>query len=214
LMALAVQNRVYWGGWFSGGYFEAGIGFQAPWPKTLYRLLFGLWRGLFVYSPALLLGVAGAVMAARRAKGFVEGRLIVLGLSAIGTTLFVSRWSDWHGGVNQFGYRLLLEVVPFLVVLGAYAVARVDRLRPVAVLLGGLSILTMTWGAALSPNGLDGELFASRLTDTSLGQAWIIFFDHPIQSLARLAGVATLAALMFALAKWKGSPTPEFEAAI
>ncbi len=200
LVALAVHNQIVWGA-AAGGYGEARVGFHAAWPETLHRILFGWWRGMFVYSPALLLGVAGVVVAARRAKGFVERRLLVLGLAALVTILFTSRWTQWHGGVNQFGYRLLLEVVPFLVVLGAYAVARVDRLRPVAVFLGVLSILTMTWGAAPSPNGWDGKLFASDIADTSLGQAWIVFFDHPLEGLARLAGVAAVTALMFLVAR-------------
>jgi hypothetical protein len=210
MIALAVQNRVVWGGWLSGGYFEARIGFNAPWPRTLYRVLFGLWRGLFVYSPALLLGIVGAVLAARRRTGFVERRLLVLAASSLTTILFISRWTDWHGGVNQFGYRLLLEVVPFLVVLGAYAVTRLERLRPVAFLLGSLSILTTTWGAAPSPNGWDGKLFASDIADTSLGQAWIVFFDHPLDGILRLAAVAALCALMFVLARRMAPDRPAF----
>lgn len=200
LTAVAVHNQIFWGA-LSGGYGEARVGFHAPWPQTLGRILFGWWRGIFTYSPALLLGFAGIVVAARRARGFVEQRLLVLGVSAAATILFTSFWTQWHGGVNQFGYRLLLEVVPFLVVLGAYAVARADRLRPVAVMLGVLSILTMTWGAAPSPNGWDGKLFATEIADTSLGQSWIHFLDHPLEGLLRLAGVAAVTALLFLVAR-------------
>ncbi|MGH2727150.1 MAG: hypothetical protein ACRDKS_09255 [Actinomycetota bacterium] len=200
LVALVVHNQIVWGS-VTGGYGQARVGFHAAWPQTLGRILFGWWRGIFVYSPALLLGVPGVVVAARRAKGFVEQRLLVLGVSTAATILFTSKWTEWHGGVNQFGYRLLLEVVPFLVVVGAYAVARVDRLRPVAFFLGVLSILTTTWGAAPSPNGWDGKLFASDIADTSLGQAWIVFFDHPLEGSLRLAGVAAVTALLFVVAR-------------
>lgn len=213
LIALAVQNRVVWGSWLSGGYFEARIGFNAPWPRTIFRVLFGLWRGLFIYSPALLLGVVGSVMAFRRRSGWVERRLIVLAGSTLATTLFISRWTEWHGGVNQFGYRLLLEVVPFLVLLGVYAVVRWQRVRPVAAFLGTLSILTMTWGAAPSSNGWDGMLFARDIADTSLGQAWIVFFDHPIEGLLRLVGVAAITVLMVALARRAAPEPPAFAGA-
>jgi hypothetical protein len=210
LIAIMIQNRLIWDGWLAGGYSKHGVGFNAPWPSSLYRILFGLWRGLFVYSPALLLAVPGVAIAARRLTGYVERRLLVIGASAFATIIVTSRWSAWHGGVNQFGYRLLLEVVPFLVVLGAYAVTRLERLRPVAILLGVLSILTTTWGAAPSPNGWDGKLFASDIADTSLGQAWIVFFDHPLDGIFRLAGVAALCALMFVLARRMAPDRPAF----
>jgi hypothetical protein len=210
LLVLALQNRVVWESWLSGGYSQTRVGFDAPWPSTIWRVTFGWWRGIFVYSPVLLLGIAGAILAARRPRGFVERRLIVVGTSSLAAILFISRWTEWHGGINQFGYRLLLEVVPFLVVLGVYAVTSVDRLRPLAVLLGGLSILTMTWGAAPSPNGWDGKLFAREFLDTSLGQAWVAFFDHPIEGLLRLAGVAAVCGLMFFLARRTGAGRPAF----
>ncbi|MGH2794880.1 MAG: hypothetical protein ACRDKG_11315 [Actinomycetota bacterium] len=210
LFAVVLQNRVFWGSWFSGGYSEHGVGFRAPWPSSLFRILFGWWRGIFVYSPVLLISVAGLLIVARRPKGFIERRLLVLGLSSLVTIVVTSKWSAWHGGLHQFGYRLLIEILPFLIILGAFAVSHVPRLVPTAMLLGIVSILTMTWGAAPSRNGWDGKLFARDFADTSIGQAWIVFLDHPWEGLARLVGVASLAMLMILLSRFfKSASSPE-----
>jgi hypothetical protein len=207
LMGILIQNRWIWGNWLTGGYSHSGIPFDADMPSALWGLTFGWWRGIFVYSPVLILGIVGWVSALRRLRGVVEQRLAVLGISVVATILFYSRWSTWHNGFNQFGYRYLLDVVPLLVILGAYAVARSERLRTYAIPLATISILTMTFGAAPNNFGLDGVRFPSRVEDTSFGQAWIVFFDEPLKGLLRLAGVAAVAAAFAALApRFRGEP--------
>jgi hypothetical protein len=211
LAGLAIQNYWVWGKWLTGGYWTAEVGFNADVPHALWGLTFGLWRGLFVYSPVLLVAVAGFVLAFRNARGFVERRLLVLGATSIVTIVLYARFTTWWNGLNQFGYRYLLEVVPFLIVIGAYAVATRPRLHVPAMGLGILSILTMTWGAAPSRGGFDGLLFASKLNETSLGNAWIVFLDHPLQGLARLTGVAAMSAFIVAISS-RRRPKDETEA--
>ena len=196
IAGILIQNRWIWGTWWTGGYSHSGVAFDGDIPSALWGLTFGLWRGVFVYSPVLIVAVAGMVMACRNIGDGVARRLAALGLGSIGTLLFYSRWSTWHNGFNQFGYRYLLDIVPFLIVLGSYAVARSERVRSVAMPLAALSIMTTTLGAAPNNFGLDGVPFATKLEDTSLGQAWTIFIDRPDQGLIRLLGV-TLIALMF-----------------
>ena len=210
LVALFVQNQWIWGTWPTGGYTTAEVGFNSDLPKAVWGLTFGLWRGIFVYSPVLILGVVGLVMALRKARGFVERRLIVLGVSSVATIVVYAKWTTWWNGLNQFGYRYLLEIVPFLVVLGAYAVAKTPRLRPAALGLGILSILTMTWGAAPSRGGFDGLLFASKFGDTSLGNAWIVFVDDPLRGFARLAVVAAVIAFVVAVSS-RVAPVSKWE---
>ncbi|MFY9587294.1 MAG: hypothetical protein WAT66_07560 [Actinomycetota bacterium] len=201
IAAVLIQNRWIWGSWLSGGYSEAGVGFHADVPRALWGLMFGWYRGILAYSPILAVGIAGALLAVRRISSFVERRMIVLAVSSLAVILFTSRWSAWYGGTNQFGYRLLLDVVPFVVVLTAYGLARSERLRMIALLLGALSIMTMTFGAAPNDFGFDsGPLFPSALADTSLGQAWINFIHHPVGGVVRLLGVAGVGGLLFALA--------------
>jgi hypothetical protein len=199
IAGILVQNQWIWGSWLKGGYSQSGIGFHARFWSALFGLLFGWWRGLLVYSPVLVLGFVGLVMARRRAKEAFEARLVVLGVSSVATILFYSKWTTWWNGLNQFGYRYLLDVVPFLVVLGAYACARSERARTFAIPLAGLSIMTMTWGAAPNHFGFDAVKFASHFADTSLGQAWIAFVHAPLWGVARLAGVGVVGVVLFAL---------------
>ena len=200
LLGMLIQNRWIWGSWLTGGYSHSGIGFNADMPRALWGLLFGWWRGIFVYSPILVLGVVGFVMALRRFRGTLELRLAVLGVSVVGTILFYSKWTTWWNGLNQFGYRYLLDVVPMLVVLAAYAVSRSRRLRTYAIPLGVISVMTMTFGAAPNMFGFDGVMFATRLEDSSLGQAWIVFLNEPLHGVLRLAGVALIGVAFIMLA--------------
>ncbi len=221
VLGVLVQNRWIWGSWFAGGYSEAGVGFSGEVPRALQGLLFGWWRGLFVYSPVLILGIVGGVLALKRMNGFVERRMITVGISSVALIFFYSKWSTWFGGQNQFGYRYLLDIVPFLVILGAYGVARSERLRVVAIPLGLLSVMTMAFGAAPNRFGWDFTFFPKDVEHTSLGQSWIVFFDKPLGSVLRLAGVAAIGGLMYVLAPGKrsgsmalGGPAETREAAL
>ena len=212
MVALVVQNRWLWGEWLTGGYSHSGIGFNADVSEALFGLTLGWWRGIFVYSPVLVLGLAGWIMALRRFRGSVELRVAVLGISSVATILFYSKWTTWWNGLNQFGYRYLLDIVPFLVVLGVYAVTRAARLHTLAVPLAVVSVLTMTVGAGPNRFGYDGVMFASRVEDTSLGQAWIAFLDAPAGGLLKLVGIALIGWLMVRVGSGiRGTPTT-FEA--
>jgi hypothetical protein len=197
IAGIVIQNRWIWGGWLTGGYSHNIAGYRGDVPEALWGLVFGWWRGLLAYSPVLILGFAGWVMAIRRRRGFLEERLVVLGAVSVATILLYSKFTTWHGGLNQFGYRYLLDIVPFLVVLGAFAVHRWERVRPWATLFGALSILTMTFGAGPNDFGYDSRFFATDLAETSLGQAWIAALDDPVGSMIRLAGVAAIGWLIY-----------------
>lgn len=201
IAGMVIQNRWIWGGWLTGGYSHNVAGFQGDVPRATWALLAGWWRGLLVYSPVLGIGFIGMVMALRKARGYIESRLVALAVMVVATILLYARFSTWHGGLNQFGYRYLLDAVPFLIILGAYAVERSQRIRTWSVPLAVLSILTMTFGAAPNRFGWDFTFFATRIEDTSLGQAWIVALDHPGQTLARLAGVALVSGAFFVAAR-------------
>jgi len=57
------------------------------------------------------------------------------------------------------------------------------------------------FGAAPNDFGWDGVYRATRLTDTSLGQAWIVFANHPLGSILRLGGVAVMGWLLLRLGR-------------
>jgi hypothetical protein len=214
LAVILVQNRWIWGSWTNGGYSHLGVPFETPFGEAIGGLLISWWRGLFVYSPFLALAAIGWVLAMRRAENAVERRLGFLGISVLVTILVYSRWADWGGGINQFGYRLQLEVVPFLLVLGAYALTRLPKLAFVAVPLAAAGILTMTAGAARRRDGWDDTLFAREIGDTSFGRAWSNFFDHPGQGMTRVVLVAAaIAIIVFIVAKLPTRSSPAFAGA-
>jgi hypothetical protein len=201
MLGILIQNRWIWGGWLTGGYSHNIAGYQGDIPHALWGLLFGWWRGMFVYSPVLILGIVGFVVALQRARGWLESRLVVLGASSIATILLYAKFTTWHGGLNQFGYRYLIDVVPFLVVLGVYAVERSQRLRKWGIPLATMSVLTMIFGAEPNEFAWDGTLFATDPADTSLGQAWIVAVNHPTGALLRTVGVVLIGLVLYRSAR-------------
>jgi len=80
-----------------------------PNPYVMIRLLFYPYRGLFFYSPILLLSIPGLFFMLKKYKA--ETILIILAL--IFFLSIISMRRNWWGGYC-FGNRYLLSVVPFL----------------------------------------------------------------------------------------------------
>lgn len=198
LLILVVQNRWIWGSWLEGGYGQTGVTFAEPF--ALRGLTVGWWRGLFIYSPVLMLGVVGWILSLR-GKGESERALSFLGISALATILLYSKWADWGGGLNQFGYRLLLEIVPILIVLSAFALTQLKKLMPAGVALAIVSVVTMTWGAAPRRDGFDTVFFASEIRQTSLWRAWDNALENLGSSLLRLSLVAAACVVLGLVAR-------------
>jgi hypothetical protein len=195
IAAFAIQGRWLWGSWTKGGYSFSGIGFHGNIARALFGELFSFWRGLFVYSPVLILAGFGAVLALTRRKP-LERRLVFLSLACVSSIVLYARFSTWWGGKNQFGYRYLLDITPILVLLAAYAVQRLPKLRTIGIPLAITSILTMTFGSAPNRFGWDFNPFPKSFVDSPIGQAWIAFFDRPGPGLLRLAAVGAVAAVL------------------
>jgi hypothetical protein len=117
----------YWpaeAGTLDRSHFERGrmLVYDAPSAAVAWQLCFGLRKGLFVYSPILLLGLAGHVMALREpgrrcAAAFCLGAfaLYLAFNSAMGTHLPPDQArAVWGGLAVLWGPRHLLPVVPLL----------------------------------------------------------------------------------------------------
>jgi len=87
--------------------FGYGI-FTAPWPG-IYGLLLGAGKGLFLFSPAVVIGLICWPALHRRFPVLSW----TLGGAAVARWLFIATRSDWHGGFC-LGPRYLLMIVPFL----------------------------------------------------------------------------------------------------
>ena len=87
-------------------------------PARMTRAFLGItispYKGLFWYSPVLLLGLIGAVPFTRRHRWEGVSFLLLIALHLLG----YSRYNYWSAGV-AWGMRYLLPIVPFLVLLAA-----------------------------------------------------------------------------------------------
>lgn len=115
----------------------------------MYKLLFSPLRGLFVYSPLLILSVPGLAWLwhRRRAETALTG-------GVIGVTIFL--FSAWASGEGvSWGSRFLIPVVPFLCLPLAPALERAlagsKLLIGLLLGFGFLSFVIQVLGAAINP---------------------------------------------------------------
>ena len=157
-LGLLAHNWASFGSPFQMGYgqlhgspFETGMGvglFGISWPRSwvALELLFGAYRGLLVYSPALLLAILGYVHWIRDRK---SDRLFCLGAFAgcAALVLGISGYSFWQGG-PVFGPRHLVPLIPWLALGWAFAIDTPAQRRSL-VFLGVLSVGISLAGTAV-----------------------------------------------------------------
>lgn len=88
-----------------------GVGLPSPW--LALRLLFDPSKGLFVFSPVLVLALLAVPVARRRLERPAFWALVAVPSSVL---LVYAGFSDWHGGWTV-GARYLVPALPFLVYL-------------------------------------------------------------------------------------------------
>ncbi|MDP8215415.1 MAG: hypothetical protein RAO92_02705 [Candidatus Euphemobacter frigidus] len=95
--------------------------------SALFQLLISPYRGLFFYSPFLLLGLFGIVKMIRHPGWKQEGWLF-LSITAV-YFVFLSAFSDWEGGWSM-GPRHLVPLLPFLVTAVIFQIGKsVGKIR-------------------------------------------------------------------------------------
>jgi hypothetical protein len=99
-----------------------------PWYSTAgyYGLLFSPSGSVFVYSPAIILGLIGLIAIARRDIGLRAAWL--LAMPAVVLFLFYGALDDWAGG-RSYGPRYLVPLLPLLAVPIATLFAGASRPR-------------------------------------------------------------------------------------
>jgi len=118
----------------------AGITFPRLGP--FLALLFSPYRGIFFYSPFLLLGVGGMILMITKKPWRKEG--ILLSAATLIYLLLFSAFSDWEGGWSM-GARHLTPLLPFwatAVVFFLYQVSPSAR-KGLALVFGVLSIISI-----------------------------------------------------------------------
>ena len=102
VVVLVPQLALYkWitGAFFVNAYATHGMGFSFGSPH-LADVLFSTQKGLFFWSPVLLLSVAGVFLATGRARALVLPAVVVFVLQ----TVLIASWSQWQFGAS-FGHR-------------------------------------------------------------------------------------------------------------
>ncbi len=162
-----------------GGNSARGATFNGFHLRVLMGLLFSPSRGLFVFSPFLLFGLAaGVAILLRKPREVAAGCAVAAGAYVV---LYACR-TLWGGGFS-FGPRLLCDVVPFLMIPLLAGFEAVRRHRAVFALFAisvAFSILVHVLGAYGGEHGWNGRVY-ERQRDAQLWQVrdsqivWTLF---------------------------------------
>jgi hypothetical protein len=145
LATLAPQLLLYkWatGQWFINAYATHDMSFSFGSPHLL-AVLFSTQKGLFFWSPILLLSVGGVWVAAGRARALIVPAVVVFALQ----TWLIASWPQWQFG-STFGHRGFTDALPLAAPFVASAFAWSARHRPAATLVGAFASIAVLLSVA------------------------------------------------------------------
>ena len=194
LLLMTWYSRDYFGTMWAFGQGQSLERFNGDVVPNLIGLMFSPARGLLVFTPVLGFGVVFLVREViRRVRGRdlhratpAETLSPYLALSVVAGLLLNARWGVWWGG-HAFGYRLLLETVPALVIGTALAWEQLGAhrtgLRVVFLATTMISVVVQVLGIVEYPCGFDVAIDAdpARLwdvADTELTRCAANLFDR------------------------------------
>ena len=114
-------------------------------PEAFAGLLISPNRGLLIFSPVVLVALAGIPTAIR--EGW-HSSLRWCALAAAAQYVLYGTYAVWWGG-HTYGPRYLLDVLPVLVPLGAAGLAPISR----SALAKGLVIAALVWSVVVQATG-------------------------------------------------------------
>lgn len=113
--------------------------FSYPLLSGLYLDLLSPLRGVFLYCPVLVAGVAGCFYFWRRRE--TRGECVLLVACFLAILIPYSMWYNAEGG-EGFGPRFLIPAIPFLLLPAGFAVEAGERaVRALAYLLYGVGVV-------------------------------------------------------------------------
>ena len=114
------------------------------WQSPLWESLPGLFispsQGLVFFSPVLLFGLVGGVIAWKVPR---YRPLIPLQVATALLILLASKWYDWWGG-STYGYRSIVDTAPFFALLMIPVIERVVASHRMRMLFGALLLWSIT----------------------------------------------------------------------
>jgi hypothetical protein len=126
------------GHWLVSPYSAVGGGFTFGSPH-LYDVLFGTEKGLFFWSPAILLAVAGWIVT----RGWAEALTLPAALIFAINTWLIASWFDWQFG-GSYGHRGFTDglalVAVFMAVFFAWVETARHRVAAVAITASGAAL--------------------------------------------------------------------------
>ncbi|PIR53828.1 hypothetical protein COU75_04030 [Candidatus Peregrinibacteria bacterium CG10_big_fil_rev_8_21_14_0_10_42_8] len=117
---------------------------------VMWQLLGSQYRGLFFWSPFLLLCIPGYKYMWHKSKAAVA----LFGIAPVLSVVIISSYSYWHGGW-ALGPRHLAAAIPFLILPAAFGCQKFPR---TGFVLGFLSIALTSIGTVLQPLAPEGNL--------------------------------------------------------
>lgn len=165
LAVVAPQLALYYratGRALISSYGPLGFDFGSP---HLFGVLFSVQKGLFFWSPILLLALAGLLLARGTARAFALPSLVFLAVN----TYVIASWWDWQFG-GSYGHRGFVDSLPMFAV-GLAAVYSHAAARPswrrvlwaVSVIAVALSLVQMLqyWNGVLPISDTNWEQYRS-----------------------------------------------------
>ncbi|MBI5816780.1 MAG: hypothetical protein HZB29_14355 [Nitrospinae bacterium] len=167
--ALAVHLGLYHN--LLGGYehFARHGDFSASLVEGMAGILFSANRGLFVFSPFFLLGVAGAYVAVKHRSITA----ICMTAAAVAYLLIHAKWSVWYAGATV-GPRFAAETVPALAIMAAMFMAKYRRaaVTALAVTLAAISTLITAPGMIYPREQGQWNIFPDIDNEANWGRLW------------------------------------------
>ncbi|MEN6624737.1 MAG: phospholipid carrier-dependent glycosyltransferase [Candidatus Sumerlaeia bacterium] len=167
ILAGALQlflNRLHFGNALATGYSDQqeGVKFSTPIIAGLYGYLFSAGKGLFFFSPALILSFFGWKALARRWAGLSRALVWALALMILCPLAIQSTWQNWAGGWC-WGPRHVFQIHCFFAVpIAAYLAANWTRNARMAIMLMlAVGAAVQLLGASVNFNRFYQQFFRS-----------------------------------------------------
>jgi len=175
---------------------QAGfISLTRPHWQAIWGITFSPYRGLFLYSPFLLLAIPGFWLWWRTREMRSEFWLALTSVLAL--FLFISSSIMWWGGF-AVGPRYLLPMLPFLALPIAFTFRRWDHLTGFKLLIAALFLwsLVVVWGLTLAGQAFPSDAILNPWLDYALPNWLAGDIARNLGTLLGLPGFWSLAPLL------------------